>query len=78
MGLRHVARTAKRAALFSLIATFSTPSIDLHAAEIMDSASARIATYQTEDGESFFAVALQPSADEALLRRCSAGCTTDA
>ena len=50
-----------------MIATFSTPAIDLHAAEIMDSASARIATYQTEEGESFFAVALQPSADEAIL-----------
>ena len=67
MGLRHVARTAKRAALFSLIATFSTTSMDLHAADIVDSASARIATYQTEQGESFFAVALQPSADEAIL-----------
>ena len=67
MGLRHVARTAKRAALFSLIATVSANSQSLHAADLVDSASARIATYQTDEGESYFAVALQPSADEAIL-----------
>ncbi|MGB1926282.1 MAG: hypothetical protein ACPHL6_07115, partial [Rubripirellula sp.] len=68
MGLRHVARTAKRAALFSLIATFSAGASALHAAEIVDSASARLATYKNDAGESFFAVALQPSADEAILQ----------
>ena len=67
MGLRQVARTAKRAALFSLIATFSASSAHLQAAEIMDAANARVATYQTEEGDSFFAVALQPSAEEAIL-----------
>ncbi|MEC8474211.1 MAG: hypothetical protein VXZ38_06150, partial [Planctomycetota bacterium] len=67
MGLRQVARTAKRAALFSLIATFSASSAHLQAADITDAANARVATYQTEEGDSFFAVALQPSAEEAIL-----------
>ncbi|MDG2223995.1 MAG: VWA domain-containing protein, partial [Rubripirellula sp.] len=66
MGLRHVARTVGRT-----VATLAATGLvitTLGTASASDGANVRIATYQTPNGNGYFAASIQPSADDALLQ----------
>ncbi len=59
MGLRHVAHTA-----FAVVAV---ATFGMATASAGEGANIRIATYRTPSGDDFFAAAVQPSAEDALL-----------
>ncbi|MEM1069110.1 MAG: hypothetical protein AAGI63_09460, partial [Planctomycetota bacterium] len=68
MGLRHVARTVGRS-LATLSATgLVLTSLVLTEALASDGANVRIATFETAEGEGYFAASIQPSADDALMQ----------
>ena len=67
MGLRHVARTVHTTVVYSLAIITSLTAVGLGTASGSEGANVRIATYQTPQGESYFAASIQPSADDALL-----------